>query len=291
MILEKIISFANKSSQLRFLAMERSLRATGCDLPVWVIPYDDNRFDLPHNCLWWEMDEVTSLLKENELHCMKRKFQCFLTTNYQYVDADVIFLNNPQNTLKEHTGFITSCCHWNNPEHTFVPSTLKMFKDKSTTWQKSIFNSGQFACDKALYNMETLKEVVINPKHREALNSHDQISINLFVFLSEVKISNITLPPYNMESTWAGDYPDEDFRKYWLDNSKKPYLIHWAGYKVAVDKPIDKLFTAYLTKAEYEDLINQLDTYKETFKQHKKRKVFPWFKQIIKRLINYRAHN
>jgi hypothetical protein len=38
MKIDKIISMANQKVRLRFLAMERSLRATGCQLPLWVIP-------------------------------------------------------------------------------------------------------------------------------------------------------------------------------------------------------------------------------------------------------------
>jgi hypothetical protein len=47
MKIEKIITLANNKVRLRFLAMERSLRATGCQLPLLVIPYDDKLFELP----------------------------------------------------------------------------------------------------------------------------------------------------------------------------------------------------------------------------------------------------
>ena len=39
MKLEKIITLASAPVRLRLLAMVRSLRAVGCQLPVWVIPY------------------------------------------------------------------------------------------------------------------------------------------------------------------------------------------------------------------------------------------------------------
>jgi hypothetical protein len=42
MKIDKIISMANQKVRLRFLALERSLRASGCQLPILVIPYDDN---------------------------------------------------------------------------------------------------------------------------------------------------------------------------------------------------------------------------------------------------------
>jgi hypothetical protein len=283
MKLEKIISYANKASELRFVAMVRSLRATGCDLPVWVIPYDDDKFILPDNCLWWEMDEVTALINQYGLHPMKRKFQCLLTSNYHFVDADIVFLSNPELALKNLDGFISSCGHWNNPEHTFVPSTLKLFKEKSTTWQKSVFNSGQFACDIALYDFKTLKTAIQNPLHKEALDSHDQISINLFVFLSNIKVTNVTLPPYNRESSWAGDYSDHDFRHYWINESKKPYLVHWAGYKMAIDKPIDQLFLNYLTTTEKEELLIQLRVLKKNKSVNFFLRIYRFIKRLSKR--------
>lgn len=44
MKIDKIITMANKTVRLQFLAMERSLRSTGCTLPIWVIPFDNNTF-------------------------------------------------------------------------------------------------------------------------------------------------------------------------------------------------------------------------------------------------------
>jgi hypothetical protein len=252
MKLEKIITLANKKSEIRFLAMVRSLRATGCDLPVWVIPFDDGRFDLPDHCQWWELDEVTRLLEKHKAHPTKRKYQCFLTANYQFVDADIVFLKDPETELAGHEGFVTSCCHWNNTEHIYTEVSLRYYKEKSTTWQKSVFNAGQFACDTALYDFDTLRNTLENPLYKECFdfNYHDQLAINFLIFLSGVAVTNITLPPFNVESTWAGDYPDEKYRHYWSNPGKKPYLIHWAGCKMDTGRPIDRLFLDQLTAAE-----------------------------------------
>ncbi len=253
MKIEKIISLANKNSEIRFLAMVRSLRAVGCDLPVWVIPYDDNKFDLPENCIWWEIEEVTSWLTANNAHKMMRKYQCLLTGNYQYADSDIVFLRNPQDVLKDVSGFITSCGHWHNPGQTCIDATAKFYKDKSTTWQKNVFNAGQYACDATLHTFETLKKTVENPLYKDAcLNykTYDQVALNLLIFLSGVPVTNLTLPPNNMESTWAGDYLTEDYARYWTDETKKPYLIHWAGFNMNIERPIHELFINYLTDGE-----------------------------------------
>jgi hypothetical protein len=79
---------------------------------------------------------------------------------------------------------------------------------------------------------------------------HEQPGMNLLVNMAGVPVVNLSLPPFNMESTWAGDYEGDDYEGYWLDKDKKPYLLHWAGLKMDVPRPVDDLFYAYLTSAE-----------------------------------------
>jgi hypothetical protein len=252
MKLEKIITLANRKVMLQFSAMERSLRATGCNLPLWVIPYDDQRFELPANAIWWELPQVRSLLTEYRAHPMCAKYQCFTTDNYQYVDSDIVFLRNPEKVLAQQEGFITSCGHWGNPGHTYTEDSLKVLKQKSTCWQTLVFNAGQFACDPALYRWEELNERCRDPKYVDTCLKfpfHDQPGTVLLVNLSGTPIHNLTLPPVSMESTWAGSYPDEHYEAYWKDESRKPYLIHWAGVTLA-DLPINELVTNFLTESE-----------------------------------------
>jgi hypothetical protein len=47
MEIDRIITMASQSVRIQFLAFERSLCAVGCDLPLLVIPYEqDDGFDL-----------------------------------------------------------------------------------------------------------------------------------------------------------------------------------------------------------------------------------------------------
>jgi hypothetical protein len=252
MKLEKVITLANQNVMVQFSAMERSLRATGCTLPLWVIPYDNRRFDLPANAIWWELPEVRSLLTEYGAHPMTAKYQCFTTGNFQYVDSDVIFLRNPEEVLAEQEGFITSCGHWGNPDHTYTETSLEVLKKRSTCWQALVFNAGQFACDQVLYPWKELNERCRDPRFVDTCLKfpfHDQPGTVLLVNLSGVPIHNLTLPPVSMESTWAGSYTDDHFEAYWKEESRKPYLIHWAGVAFG-DLPINRLFTNYLTDGE-----------------------------------------
>ena len=71
--------------------MVRSLRYVGCEIPVWVIPYNNNLFDLPDGCEWWEQSEISSWIRENNLPNLLKKYQVLTTENFQFVDTDVIF--------------------------------------------------------------------------------------------------------------------------------------------------------------------------------------------------------
>ena len=243
---------ANGRMRLRFLAMERSLRATGCDLPLWVIPYDDEQFELPANSSWWELSHLTEWLREKGGRPKMRKYQCLTIAHFQFVDADVCFLRNPVDVMRAHSGFVTSCCHWHNPNHTTTEESKSILSARSTTWQKNIFNSGQFACDRALYSIEQLKETSSRPDFAMTClrnRFHEQSGMNLLVAESRVEVANLTLPPTNMESTWAGDYHG-DFLRFWKNEARMPYLIHWAGTRMGRGRPIDQIFHSYLTDSE-----------------------------------------
>ncbi len=258
MRLEKIITLANEAVRLRFAAMERSLRAVGCRLPLAVIPYDAQKFELPANASWWEMTDVLSWLASEKTHPMMRKYQCLLTANYQYVDSDVIFLRNPEDVLGPMTGFVTSCCHWRDAGHTTIKESEKILSAKSTTWRKTTFNSGQFACDRALYDFEGLKRAAMKfAATCLRLPYHEQPGMNLLVHEAGVEIFNLTLPPHCMESTWAGDYAGA-YEDFWRDARRKPYLIHWAGTAMDAGRPIDTLFYNYLTAAEKSEWTAQI---------------------------------
>lgn len=242
--------------------MERSLRATGCDLPLKVIPYDDNLFDLPKGATWWEMPEMSQWLRENSIKPALRKYQCLTIGNYQFVDSDVCFIKDPVAALEPHTGFITSCGHWRDPNHIVTDDFGPVYSQRGTMWQQYIFNSGQFACDRPLYTFEALKATVTSGPFRNTCFNPvlpDQGAINLLVLMSEVPIYNVTLPPCRMESTWAGDYTG-DYKPFWADEARTPYLIHWAGVLPEIERPIHDIFEQYLTreeKAEWDEEVRQ----------------------------------
>lgn len=257
-MISSIITLANRPVEIAFQVMVRSLRAVGCELPVRVIPYDEQKFDLPDGCEWWEDDKLFAWLDRAATpgHASKvmRKYLCLLHGEYQFVDADVVWLRNPQEVLAPHTGFVTSCGHWHNPGDTVTAESRALLAERSTLWPAKVFNSGQFACDRALYSFDELQRAAEDPQARGTVlqnRFHEQAGMNLLVNLSKVPVTNLTLPPCSMESTWAGDYAG-DPERYWGDSMRKPYLMHWAGMNPNGSRPVDDLFFDYLTPDERE---------------------------------------
>lgn len=252
MRLDCIVTLANHAVRLRFLAMERSLRAVGCDLPVKVIPYDDARFELPARAEWWELPELSGWLAREHAHPLMRKYHCLTLSNYQFVDADVCFLRDPVKVLAPLAGFVTSCGHWHNPAEATTAQSRAWLAARSTTWQKAVFNTGQFACDRALYDVASLRARAGSPDFAATclrLPYHEQPGLNLLVNATDVPVGNLTLPPWNQQSTWAGDYPG-DYAAYWPTEAQTPYLIHWAGVPMHLARPINAIFLDHLTAAE-----------------------------------------
>ncbi|MGE9296156.1 MAG: hypothetical protein ACQKBV_07725 [Puniceicoccales bacterium] len=253
MELNQIITLASKSVEPLFHMMERSLRATGCDLPLRVIPFSESRFDLPENSEWWEVPEFLNWIDHAGSRPVMRKYQVLLASNFHFVDTDVIFLRDPREVLAKHSGWINSCSHWQKPGDTLTVEFENYLRQKSSVWQWQIFNTGQFACDRQLYDVASLKAASESPELRATVLEnpfHEQPGINFLVHKSGVPITNLTLPPHVMESTWAGDYPDADFRSTWRTPETTPYLIHWAGRKIDGSNPIDELALGYLNDDE-----------------------------------------
>jgi hypothetical protein len=256
--LERIVTLANAKVRLRFLAMERSLRAVGCELPLWVIPYDDDLFDLPANSTWWRVPAVHDWLRARNSHRMMAKYACLTIDNYQFVDSDIVFLRDPAEVLRPWEGFIASCGQWRDSGQAVSPESRRHFERHCTLWQKLVFNAGQFACDRQLFEAERLIETASRPDLAPICLQHpsdsfyvnDQTGLNMLVLESGVPVVNLNLPPSDMESTWAGDYRESDFDRYWHPPVRKPYLIHWAGIDMSSPRPLNELFYQYLTTKE-----------------------------------------
>jgi len=255
MEIECVYTLANEPVRLQFLAMERSLRATGCDLPIRVIPYNDAIFALPKNSEWVHSDLYTWLAGHGSMP-MYRKYLCPTIANYVYADCDIIFLSDPREALAPLKGFVVADTEWSKPEYTYTRESAKILSGYTSLWLRKIFNAGFFACDTALYTKEALKQTAEQPEFiHTCLRDNDQPGINLLVARLGITPTNLNLPPFEMESTWAGDYHGE-YESLWRNPERKPLFVHWAGTVLEESceaRPINRLFQEFLTVAEQQE--------------------------------------
>jgi hypothetical protein len=108
----------------------------------------------------------------------------------------------------------------------------------------------------------------------------------MLVFASEVNIQNLTMPPYNMQSTWVGDYKGE-YECYWQDEDTKPYIMHWAGLKPHHEESkrrmIDEIFFFHLSASEIVEW-KILDAYRANLNRKNKMSI-KYFGRKIKKAI------
>ena len=252
MNVDRIITMASRKVRIQFLAFERSLRAIGCDLPLLVIPYGDDQFKLPSNSEWWDMKGFVSWLNQHKAHPSMAKYLSLTQSSYVYFDSDICVLDDFRAILDQHTNFVVADTEWNKPLWATTPESTAILAQKSSLWTLKLFNSGHFACDRALYTEAEIKSV--SEKCSETClkyRHHEQPGINLLVSLSEVEVTNLCLPPYKMESTMAIDYPGE-WEGIW-SKGHRPYFIHYAGSVIGPEFPISRLFYDFLSKAERTD--------------------------------------
>ena len=249
MEIEFAFTLANENVRLQFLAMERSLRATGFDLPIHVFPYNSDTFDLPAGSQWVHTS-LHQWLDAEKAHPMCCKYHCLTQGSSFFTDVDIIYLRDPREVLRPLSGFVVADTEWNKPRYTYNAESAALLAKRSSLWLKNIFNGGFFASEAPLYTETALADILKRPDRKDLyIHTDDQIGLNLLVSQADTTPTNLNLPPFPMESTWAGDYR-EDFESFWKEKDHMPIFIHWAGPILDDERPINQLFYDFLTKEE-----------------------------------------
>ena len=274
---------ASRGVKIQFLAFERSLRAVGCDLPLLVIPYGGDLFDLPPNAEWWEKPEFTSWLKESQAHPTMAKYLCLTEANYAYFDTDICLLQDCRAALAQQTGFVVADTELIKFGEASTTESMDVLARKTSLWQLRLFNTGHFASDRPLYSLTELESTCAKYKETCLLSPHhEQPGINLLALVSGVPMTNLCLPPHNMESTMAIDYAHrKDWEEAWKQG-RRPYFIHYAGGRMSSQFPISRIFFDYLTEPERVELMAADE---ETKKQSLHLQKWPLPIRLLNRLV------
>jgi hypothetical protein len=287
MELKRIVSLANAKVRLQFLAMERSLRATGCDLPLLVIPYDDTRFPLPENAQWIENEELFALIAETAALKMCRKYLAFTLDHSAYFDSDIIHIRDPRDWLEPLPDnlFVIADTEWSKARWTFTAETRVRYESKTTLWLLDNFNAGFFAHAKPAATIALIRKFLTDPLNRNLARGKvpsggEQESSNFLVHLGGLEVVNLCLPPFRMESTMACDYP-EDFEPI-LRRANPPAFVHYAGSGRNLDAPVARLIFDHLTASEASEMKAEFD---KRMRQEKKNGRWPLWARMAKRIL------
>lgn len=267
MKIERIITMASPAVRLEFLVMERSLRATGCDLPLHVIPYTDEPFDLPPNASWLVDEELFAGIARHRSARPCRKFLALTQTNAAFFDADILHLRDFRTEL-EGLGpdtFVVADTEWNKARWTFSAATRRIYQRKSSVWLLDNFNSGFFAFGNPILARAQILAFIADPEwgrstREESVTAGEQAGINWLIHRSGRPVVNLCLPPRRMESTMAVDYTElleatlaeeyhEDYQSL-LAGANRPFFLHFAGGMHFTKSRIAELFLKALTAEE-----------------------------------------
>lgn len=287
MKIERIVSLANVKVRLQFLAMERSLRATGCDLPLSVIPFDETRFPLPESARWLEDDALFAIVSETGAVPVSRKYLAFTLPNCAFFDSDIIHLRRPDqwlSPLSDET-FVVADTEWSKGRWTFTTETREMYKSKTTLWLLNQFNSGFFAQALPTVRIENIRALLGDPQnwklaHGKDPSAGEQPGANLLIHESGIEVCNLCLPPHRMESTMSCDYP-RDFEPL-LRGPNGPGFIHYAGHGRNLDAPIARLIFEHLTTGEAAEM---RAAFQQCNKARQKAGRWPIWARIAKRIV------
>jgi hypothetical protein len=257
MTIGKILVLANKNAELQLRVFLRSLRSVGCDLPVWIIPCGAADFELPTGCSWIKDSKLFSFLKEEAAHPLYFKYEALLQSQSAYFDTDIVVLRDPQEWLRgtPPDSFAVADTEWARNRWTFSVESRRFLRTLSSRWPLLTFNSGFFAFETPLYEVEELMALIQSPGMRATCLDRksspvDQPAFNWLVLLKRRHIFNFNLPPQAMESTMVEDYEDPGDAAAVLSGPLAPAFLHFAGPAFEKSHFFTELFTSYLTAAE-----------------------------------------
>jgi len=251
---QRILSLANRKVQLEFLAMERSLRATGCNLPLSVIPYDDDLFELPANAEWMDLQSFAKMLQPwSSAGGAFRKLAALCELNVAFFDADMIHLKNPEEWLASFDSdcFLVADTEFSKATWTYTTRTKSIYRQNSSNWLTRNFNTGFFAFTDLELSPARITQAFLGAEHDLLDNLHiamEQPSLNYLAHALNLRVVNACLPPCAFESTMAVDYPS-DYEPLLKKANGAPF-IHFAGGGRSLDLPVTELFLTHLTKDE-----------------------------------------
>jgi hypothetical protein len=263
-----IYTVANKSSQEEFANLVYSIRTSGCNLDIVLIPFGGKPIDDARLLSQVEVFPVESFPREgldfiaklgSVLECSPgflRRFLAFFGPyqKFIYTDNDIVALSNWKYFIEQLDSF--------DLVHADMEySTLGKYNFKDPNVLESNFGvhahqaaitAGHFAARKSdLFIVSLLKGLSWMSTHADSCCLHDQTLMHVASLCGRWKCLNLCKPPHHWLSSWAGDYMNT------LDLIQKIQLgrsishLHYSGGPIgSFEQPVDELLLSCLSSRQ-----------------------------------------
>ncbi|MBD2494663.1 Npun_R2821/Npun_R2822 family protein [Nostoc sp. FACHB-280] len=267
-----IYIFANDKVTDHAIALLNSIRLTDPDIPIVMIPYDENYHNiaalLNQNYgvqLYEDLDFISHLSQKlfdifggkffaspNKL----RKPACWFGPfdEFLYIDTDVVVFEKLSNNFQYLAESDFICCdyqHLGGIKNVFSPYVVeaKVFTQAET---KDIFNSGFWGSKKNIFSeqdlYDTFAECAAHPEYFDFSEKvSDQPILNYLLLRRIPRRFNIVRRPEKAPGNWAGSPQFQQQGQILIDPTVNQPLqfLHWAGIHIQPGCPYWEIWEYY----------------------------------------------
>lgn len=261
---------ANDKVSENAIALMSSLRLHDPDIPVFLIPFNDDHtqvarrledlYDIqlfPDLGFLSELTEKIGTIFPRDFLALPNKMRKLAAwfgplDEFLYIDTDILFFTPVTDTLTylDQADFIWCDYHYKRGlEDVFsevVPAN-NIFGDEAL---KDVFNSGLWGSRKSALNLEQLYEVLQDcAAHREYFDfssgTTDQPIMNYLVLKTIPRRLNIVKANPGEPGSWGGSSHFERRGDVLFDGERPLRYLHWAGTPMRTGGPYRELWTHY----------------------------------------------
>ena len=253
------------------IALVKSIRLYNCQVPIFLIPFDDNYHQVAaalsslHDVrLFPNLEFVQQFTREigqmfdRDFLALPNKMRKLAVwfgplDEFLYIDTDIIVFEDIAANLDKLSEVDFFCCDYHylseklrnvfssvvKEEHIFTDSELQ-----------DVFNSGFWASRKGTISESKMYEILREcSQHREYFdftqNVTDQPILNYIILKLIPKRYNLVKASETEPGSWAGSKHFQEIDYVLYDKGKRLKYIHWAGIPIKSGSPYGQLWKHY----------------------------------------------
>lgn len=265
---------ANRRSECDFSNLVRSIRSSGCTIPIALIPFDGDR--IRDKTLLKEVQvmepeefpiearEFVAELTETLAQCpggFLRRFLAFWGPyeRFIYSDNDIVALSNWHDwlgILGDHDLLHADEEYRTKGKYNFTrPSGLEEAFGEGAL--EAAITAGHFAVrrsDKLVDDMRTALQWM--KENSEICKMHDQTLVHVASILGQWDCLNLCKPPHQWLSSWAGDYESPLELIHAGQAGRRISHLHFSGYGPhSFSRAVDPIRTSFLSDKDRNRLL------------------------------------